>query len=178
MKKENKLQASLPKGFKDRWGDELALKNKLVDTIKEVFINYSFEQLETPEFEKSINIGSFLAEDESNPMSDVFSFVKEKESFTNDPRNEPASSGIYYFSSGKLLINFCKSLKEKKLSVNGEFFVSMIYKLMLKKKFYIKTFKIDHFLNLGKPEDYNDFCKWYNSFNSYNQIKYLDKKKI
>ena len=82
MNKENKLQASLPKGFKDRWGDELALKNKLVDTIKEVFINYSFEQLETPEFEKSENIGSFLAEDESNPMSDVFSFVNEKESLT------------------------------------------------------------------------------------------------
>ena len=82
MNKENKLQASLPKGFKDRWGDELALKNKLVDTIKEVFINYSFEQLETPEFEKSINIGSFLAEDESNPMSDVFSFINEKESLT------------------------------------------------------------------------------------------------
>ena len=35
MNKENKLQASLPKGFKDRWGDELALKNKLVDTIIE-----------------------------------------------------------------------------------------------------------------------------------------------
>ena len=63
MNKEKKLQASLPKGFKDRWGEELNLKNKLVDTIKDVFINYSFEQLETPEFEKSENIGSFLAED-------------------------------------------------------------------------------------------------------------------
>jgi len=31
--------------------------------------------LETPSFEISENIGSFLAEDESNPMSDVFSFV-------------------------------------------------------------------------------------------------------
>ncbi len=82
MNKEKKLQASLPKGFKDRWGEELNLKNKLVDTIKDVFINYSFEQLETPEFEKSENIGSFLAEDETNPMSDVFSFVNEKESLT------------------------------------------------------------------------------------------------
>ena len=77
MNKENKLQASLPKGFKDRWGDELALKNKLVDTIKAVFTSYSFEQLETPEFEKGINVGSFLAEDESNPMSDVFSFTND-----------------------------------------------------------------------------------------------------
>ena len=50
--------------------------------IKDVFINYSFEQLETPEFEKSENIGSFLAEDESNPMSDIFSFVNDKESLT------------------------------------------------------------------------------------------------
>jgi len=82
MNKEKKLQASLPKGFKDRWGEELNIKNKLVDTIKGVFINYSFEQLETPEFEKSENIGSFLAEDESNPMSDVFSFANEKESLT------------------------------------------------------------------------------------------------
>jgi len=82
MNKDNKLQASLPKGFKDRWGEELALKNKLVDTIKKVFINYSFEQLETPEFEKSSNIGSFLAEDESNPMSDIFSWKSEKESLS------------------------------------------------------------------------------------------------
>tara|TARA_Y100001970_G_scaffold214399_1_gene262191 strand:+ start:264 stop:1649 length:1386 start_codon:yes stop_codon:yes gene_type:complete len=82
MNKEKKLQASLPKGFKDRWGEELNIKNKLVDTIKDVFINYSFEQLETPEFEKSECLGSFLAEDESNPMSDVFSFVNKKESLT------------------------------------------------------------------------------------------------
>ena len=82
MNKDNKLQASLPKGFKDRWGEELALKNKLVDTIKKVFVNYSFEQLETPEFEKSSNIGSFLAEDESNPMSDIFSWKSEKESLS------------------------------------------------------------------------------------------------
>ena len=82
MDKEKKLIPSLPKGFKDRWGEELNIKNKLVDTIKDVFINYSFEQVETPEFEKSENIGSFLAEDENNPMSDVFSFVNEKESLT------------------------------------------------------------------------------------------------
>ena len=38
--------------------------------------------METPEFEKSESLGSFLAEDESNPMSDVFSFVNKKESLT------------------------------------------------------------------------------------------------
>ena len=82
MEKQNKLIPSLAKGFKDRWGKELALKKKLINTIEQVFINYGFEPLETPSFEKSENIGSFLASDESNPMSDVFIFKDEKESLT------------------------------------------------------------------------------------------------
>ena len=82
MEKQNKLIPSLAKGFKDRWGKELALKKKLINTIEQVFINYGFEPLETPPFEKSENIGSFLANDETNPMSDVFLFEDEKESLT------------------------------------------------------------------------------------------------
>ena len=82
MEKQNKLIPSLAKGFKDRWGKELALKKKIINTIEQVFINYGFEPLETPPFEKSENIGSFLANDETNPMSDVFLFKDEKESLT------------------------------------------------------------------------------------------------
>jgi histidyl-tRNA synthetase len=40
------------------------------------------EALETPSFEISENIGSFLAEDDSNPMSDVFSFEDGEKSIT------------------------------------------------------------------------------------------------
>ena len=36
--------------------------------------------LETPPMEISSNIGSFLANDEENPMSDVFTFNDDKES--------------------------------------------------------------------------------------------------
>jgi len=82
MEKQNKLIPNLAKGFKDRWGKELALKKKIINTIEQVFINYGFEPLETPPFEKSENIGSFLGGDETNPMSDVFSFKDEKESLT------------------------------------------------------------------------------------------------
>ena len=38
--------------------------------------------METPSFEKSINIGSFLADDETNSMSDVFSFKGDNEEIT------------------------------------------------------------------------------------------------
>ena len=74
MSKDNKLIPGLPSGFEDRWNKKLFLKKKLLKVIEKNFIKYGFDPLETPSFEISENIGSFLAEDDSNPMSDVFSF--------------------------------------------------------------------------------------------------------
>ncbi len=72
MNKENKLVPGLPSGFEDRWGKKVLLKKKLLKAIENNFIKFGAEALETPSFEISENIGSFLAEDEANPMSDVF----------------------------------------------------------------------------------------------------------
>ncbi len=74
MNKENKLIPGLPSGFEDRWNKKLLLKKRLLRVIEKNFIKYGFDPLETPSFEISENIGSFLAEDENNPMSDVFTF--------------------------------------------------------------------------------------------------------
>ena len=82
MKKEDKLTPSLPKGFRDRWGKELALKKNIVKIIEANFIKYGFLPLETSPMEITSNIGSFLAEDETNQMSDVFTFEDNKESLT------------------------------------------------------------------------------------------------
>ena len=64
MKKENNLIPSLPKGFKDRWGKELALKKKILKIIEANFTKYGFLPLETSPMEISENIGSFLADDD------------------------------------------------------------------------------------------------------------------
>ena len=82
MTDEKKLIPGLPKGFRDRWGKELALKKKLLEIIEANFIKYGFIPLETSPMEITKNIGSFLANDDSNPMSDVFVFEDEKESLT------------------------------------------------------------------------------------------------
>ena len=74
MNKENKLVPGLPPGFEDRWDKKILLKKKLLEAIENNFIKFGAEALETPSFEIAENIGSFLAEDEANPMSDVFSF--------------------------------------------------------------------------------------------------------
>ncbi|SMF79814.1 histidine--tRNA ligase [Candidatus Pelagibacter sp. HIMB1321] len=82
MNKENKLSPSLPSGFEDRWGKKLVLKKQLLNVIEKNFIKFGAEPLETPSFEVSENIGSFLAEDDANPMSDVFSFKDGDKSIT------------------------------------------------------------------------------------------------
>ena len=82
MDKENKLVPGLPPGFEDRWSNKLLLKKKLIKAIEKNFIKFGAEALETPSFEISESIGSFLAEDEANPMSDVFSFQDGEKSIT------------------------------------------------------------------------------------------------
>ncbi|MDA9725934.1 histidine--tRNA ligase [Candidatus Pelagibacter sp.] len=82
MKKEKKLIPGLPSGFEDRWDKKLLLKKKLLKAIENNFIKFGAEALETPSFEISENIGSFLAEDDANPMSDVFSFQDGEKSIT------------------------------------------------------------------------------------------------
>ena len=82
MNKEKKLIPGLPSGFEDRWDKKLLLKKKLLKAIEDNFIKFGAEALETPSFEISENIGSFLAEDDANPMSDVFSFEDGEKSIT------------------------------------------------------------------------------------------------
>ena len=82
MKKEEKLAPGLPSGFEDRWNKQLSLKKKLLEIIENNFLKFGFSPLETPSFEISKNIGSFLADDEANPMSDVFTFNDGNEKIT------------------------------------------------------------------------------------------------
>ena len=74
MNKDKQIKATLPNGFKDRSGDELALKKKLLDIIEKNFVKFGFSPLETSPMELSSVIGNSLAEDDDNPMADIFTF--------------------------------------------------------------------------------------------------------
>jgi len=82
MKKDEKLTPGLPSGFEDRWSRQLLLKKKLLGIIENNFLKFGFNPLETPSFEISKNIGSFLEDDEASPMSDVFTFNDVNEKIT------------------------------------------------------------------------------------------------
>jgi len=78
MDKKNKLlEAELPKGFQNKWGDSLNLKKKLLEIIEKNFIKFGYSPLETSPMQLSSIIGNSLSEDEENPMSDIYTFSED-----------------------------------------------------------------------------------------------------
>lgn len=80
MSKKSKIKPTLGPGFRDLSGDFLTNKKNIIQIIENNYLKYGFQEISQPSLEISSQIGSFLSEDESNPMSDVFSFDSEKES--------------------------------------------------------------------------------------------------
>ena len=56
---------------------------------------------------------------------------KEKEPFTANRMNEFASSGTYFFKSSRRMFEAMHELFERNLSINGEYYVSLVYKILL-----------------------------------------------
>ena len=80
MNDKGKIKPTLSPGFKDLSGDLLATKKKIIQIIEDNYLRYGYQEISQPSLEISSQIGLFLSEDETNPMSDVFLFENEKES--------------------------------------------------------------------------------------------------
>jgi NDP-sugar pyrophosphorylase family protein len=90
--------------------------------------------------------------------------IQEKKSFTDDKMAEFSSNGTYYFKSGRILKKYFQELIDKNLHVNGEFYVSMVYNLMVKDKLKVSIFEIEKMLQWGIPEDLESYVGWSNYF--------------
>ena len=107
----------------------------------------------------------------------VVTDIREKKSFTKYPVNEYTSNGTYYFKN-KEIVNkyFHKTIKDK-LHINGEYYVSMVYKSMIKDSKKIGYYKINFFSQWGSPEDFNEYKIWSNKFEEIINLKKTKKTK-
>ena len=80
MSKNKKIKPILGPGFRDISGNFLATKKRIIEIIEDNYLRYGYREISQPSLEVSSQIGSYLSEDSSNPMSDVFLFENEKES--------------------------------------------------------------------------------------------------
>ena len=106
--------------------------------------------------------------------SDNYAFVKvdgdtaisiqEKKPFTDDKMSEMASNGTYYFKSGKIVKEYFNKLISLGHSINNEFYVSLVYNLLISDGLLVKTFLIEKMLQWGTPYDLENYIGWSNYF--------------
>lgn len=81
MTKKDKPQrpkARIPRGFKDRFGAEIAAEREMLARISSVYESFGFDPLETPAFEYTDALGKFLP-DIDRPNQGVFSLKDDDE---------------------------------------------------------------------------------------------------
>ncbi len=90
--------------------------------------------------------------------------VREKEPFTEDRMSEYASNGTYYFRRGADLKKYFQATINSGLSKNGEFYVSLVYNLMIADRLRIGVFEIEKMLQWGTPRDLEEYMAWSRHF--------------
>lgn len=84
--------------------------------------------------------------------------VREKQPFTDNKLEEWASSGAYYFRTGR---EMKEALPKTDVSPNGEQYVSMTYNHLPGTK---RVYKIERMLQFGTPRDLRDYQMWADVF--------------
>lgn len=86
--------------------------------------------------------------------------IKEKEPFTNNRMEEYASNGIYYFKKGAYVKKYFAALMEKDIHLKGEYYVSLIYNLLVEDGLKVSIYNIQHMLQWGTPQDVEEYNSW------------------
>ena len=83
--------------------------------------------------------------------------IQEKQSYTKYREEEPAASGTFYFDNDETLVASCIELIEAGETVNGEYYVSLLFNSEICQKNRCLVYFIDHFMQWGTPEDLEDY---------------------
>jgi len=96
--------------------------------------------------------------------------IKEKEP-VDEAMSKYVSNGTYYFKKGSYVKKYFKELIDKKITHNDEYYVSLIYNLLVKENLKVSIYEIPHMLQWGIPQDVERYNDWSNYFESLIQAK-------
>lgn len=86
--------------------------------------------------------------------------VKEKAHYTDNPQNEHASSGVYYFKSGAILKKYFRQAIDENLNYNGEHYITLVYNLLVRDSLKVGFYDTEYVLILGTPEEVDNYKAW------------------
>jgi NDP-sugar pyrophosphorylase family protein len=90
--------------------------------------------------------------------------IQEKQPYTDNRMLEFASSGTYYFATGRIMSEAFRATMEQGINVGGEFYVSLAYKPLLEANKNIALYPLQHFMQWGTPEDVAEYKGWSAAF--------------
>ena len=103
---------------------------------------------------------AFCKTDEHNRILEI----REKQPFTYNKMSEFASTGTYYFKKGIYVKKYFKQLIEEDVNINGEFYVSLVYNLLIRDGLINLVYEVPHMLQWGTPFDLDVYNSWSNYY--------------
>jgi NDP-sugar pyrophosphorylase family protein len=89
--------------------------------------------------------------------------IKEKEPI-DKAMEKYVSNGTYYFKRGGDLKKYSKALMDRGITYNNEYYVSLVYNLLVEDGLKVSIYDIPHMLQWGIPQDVETYNVWSNYF--------------
>jgi NDP-sugar pyrophosphorylase family protein len=86
--------------------------------------------------------------------------VKEKASYTDNPQNEHASSGLYWFRSGAMLKHYFNRALAENVTYNDEYYVTLVYNLLIADGLGVGYYDTEQVAILGTPQEIENLEAW------------------
>jgi NDP-sugar pyrophosphorylase family protein len=97
--------------------------------------------------------------------------IQEKQPYTDNRMEEYASSGTYYFASGRIMGEAFRMIIDQQLNIGGEYYVSLSYKHLLAENHPVAVYPLQHFMQWGTPEDVVEYNSWSAAFKRLISVK-------
>ncbi len=94
----------------------------------------------------------------------VINRISEKKPVSSSPDKDSAVTGIFYFKSGKDLLECIEHSIKNKITVNGEYYIATAMNKLLDEKKKIINFKVDQMISWSLPEHLGDYLFWEKKF--------------
>ncbi len=98
--------------------------------------------------------------------------IREKQPFTDKRMEEYASCGMYYFRTGAIVKRYFQQTMDLGIEVNGEFYASVVYNLLVRDGLKVYVPEIEHMLQWGTPEDVEQYTGWSDIFRAKSEASF------
>jgi len=96
--------------------------------------------------------------------------IKEKECYTENPMKEHASTGAYYFKTGRIMKYCFEEAIKRDINYNGEYYVTLAYNILVENGYKVGFYDTEFVTVFGTPPEVESFEAWATILNS-GQVK-------